>query len=234
MNELSGIVLQNVYFRYKNREAYVIKGITGFIKPGTTLSIIGTTGCGKSTLAMLIAGIYSPTRGQIWIEGQRPDILLGKTLFYVHSNPHIFIGTIQDNITLWDKFPAVDIKKALRICQLDDLDLHMQVGEGRGELSLGQKQRIALARAIIRQPKVLILDEATSGLDSKTEEKIFRHLLNMKHLTLIIISHRLSTIKSSDKVWVMKDGTIVSSGAHQELLHKCDEYIKLFEKQIIT
>lgn len=227
-------MLKNLYFRYKSRGTYIINGITGVIERGKKLSIVGATGCGKSTLAMLIAGIYSPTRGQIWVEGQRPDILLGKSLFYVHSNPHIFIGTVQNNITLWDKFPEADIKEALQICQLNDLDLNMQVGEGRGELSLGQKQRIALARAIIRRPRVLILDEATSGLDSRTEEKVFRRIFDMKDLTLIVISHRLSTIKSSDKVWVMKDGAIICSGSHQELTRECGEYNKLFERQIIT
>lgn len=227
------IVLQEVWFKHKRRDTYVLKGISGIIEYGKRISIVGPTGIGKSTLAMLLAGIYEPTRGSISIGGTRPSLLSGNHVFYVPSNPHIFIGFIKENITLWGEFAEESVMEVAQLCKLDDVDMSIQVGEGRGELSLGQKQRIALARALLRQPKVLILDEATSGIDSRTEEEIFSGLFGLG-ITLIMISHRLSTIRSSDDTWVLKDGIIICKGLHDELLKRCEEYVNLFKRQIIV
>ena len=241
--ELKGdIKFEHVSFSYKE-DLEVIHDLNIAIKAGTSLAIVGETGSGKSTTVNLLCRFYEPTKGKILIDGvdykSRSVGWLRSNIGYVQQTPFIFKGTIKDNIR-YGKHDATDeeIIKACKIVDIDEFIMSLKNGydtyleDGGNELSQGQKQLISFARAIIRNPKILILDEATSSIDTETEHTI-QSAINkiLKGRTSIMIAHRLSTIINCDRILVMKDGKVIEDGNHKELMELKGYYYTLYMNQ---
>lgn len=244
--ELIGdIEFKNVSFSYIEGEK-VLKDFSLKIKAGTSVALVGATGSGKSTIINLISRFYEPTSGEILIDNknykERSIGWLHENLGYVLQTPHLFNGTIKENIK-YGKLDATDeevIKAAKTVCAdefINELDMKYDtnVGEGGSKLSLGQRQLISFARALICNPKILILDEATSSIDTKTEYTI-QSVINelLKGRTSFIVAHRLSTIINADLILVIKDGEVIEKGNHKELLKLKGEYFNLYKNQFIN
>ena len=209
------------------------------------VALVGTTGAGKSTIINLLCRFYEPTSGEIYIDNknykERSINHLHENIGYVLQTPHLFNGTIKENIAYGKLDASMDeIIDAAKKAQAHDFITSLKdgydtlVGEGGSKLSLGQRQLISFARAIIKNPKILILDEATSSIDTETE-KLIQGVMNnfMKGRTTFIVAHRLSTIIDADKILVIKDGEIKESGTHKELLIQEGIYYNLYKKQFI-
>lgn len=222
------IELKDVSLSYGN--STVLNGISGEIPEGGKLGIVGASGVGKTTLALIIAGILKPTGGEVSVGECPPSALLGDSLIYVPSHPYLFTGTLRENLTLGREIPDERLRNLLDMVELSDFDLDHVIEEGGKNLSLGQRQRIGLARALARNPRILILDEATSGMDSEREARILKRLMEAD-MTLIIISHRLSTVRGMGEIWVLDRGHVVCRGRHDELLENCQRYRELFREQ---
>ena len=241
--EIKGDVeFKNVTFRYNNGEE-VLKNFNLNIKAGSSVALVGHTGSGKSTLVNLICRFYEPTAGEILIDGKnykdRSITWLHSNLGYVLQTPQLFTGTILENVRYGNLNASdEDCIKALKMVAADefieklDEKYNTNVGEGGGKLSLGEKQLISFARAIVSDPKILILDEATSSIDTETEGKIQNAIdVSMKGRTTFMIAHRLSTVVNADLILVMRDGEVVESGNHKELLNKKGFYFELYRTQ---
>ncbi len=213
------------------------------IEKGTSCAIVGETGSGKSTTVNLLCRFYEPTKGKVLIDGkdykERSVSWLRSNIGFVQQTPFIFKGTVKDNIK-YGKLDATD-EDVIRVCkelEIHDFIMSLKNGydtylkDGGNELSQGQKQLISFARAIIRDPKILILDEATSSIDTETEHDI-QHSINkmLKNRTSLIIAHRLSTIVDCDRILVMKDGIVVEDGNHKSLMEKNGYYHLLYTNQ---
>ena len=243
--ELYGDVeFDNVSFAYKKGQK-VLDNFNLKIKKGQSVALVGETGAGKSTIINLLSRFYEPTSGIIKIDGkdykERSIAWLHSHLGYVLQSPHLFSGTIKENIR-YGRLDASDeeVYEAARIANAEEFIMRMpngydsQVGEGGNRLSLGQKQLISFARAIIANPKIMILDEATSSIDTQTEYAIQKAIKNiLKGRTSFIVAHRLSTIINSDLILVIKNGKIYEQGTHQELMDKKGYYYKLYTNQFI-
>lgn len=241
--ELKGdITFDNVTFKYSKGET-VLKNFQLDVKEGESIALVGHTGAGKSTIVNLICRFYEPTEGRILIDGkdykERSLGWLHDNLGYVLQSPHLFSGTIIDNIrygnqdatdeAIYEAAKLVDADKFIK--EFDDGYL-TEVGEGGSRLSVGQKQLISFARALIANPRILILDEATSSVDTVTEKSIQRAIdIVLKGRTSFVIAHRLSTITSSDRILVLEDGKILESGNHTELIKEKGHYYKLYTNQ---
>ncbi len=236
------IEFRHVTFRYKQGET-VLKAFNLNVKAGTSVALVGHTGAGKSTIVNLVCRFYEPSEGHILIDGvdykKRSIHWLHDQLGYVLQNPHLFSGTIADNIR-YGRLDASDedVKKAAKLVGADAFiktfkeGYDTEVSEGGSRLSVGEKQLISFARALIADPKILILDEATASVDTTTELKIQKAIQTiMKGRTTFIIAHRLSTIVSSDKILVLKGGEIIESGTHEKLLENRSHYYKLYTNQ---
>lgn len=234
----------NVAFAYPGADENVLENISFEAKPGQTTAIIGSTGCGKSTLVQLLPRFYDVTEGSITIDGQ--DIR-GLTMESVRQNigfvPQkgiLFSGTIASNI----RFGAPDasdedVKLAAKIAQASDFIEEKEhgydsaVAQGGGNVSGGQKQRLAIARAIARKPKILIFDDSFSALDFKTDVAVRKALgEHVNDSTVFIVAQRVSTILSADQILVLDEGTIVGNGTHKELMQTCEEYRQIAESQL--
>ena len=224
------INLRNVEFFYSSEEPFRLQIPELIIESGETVAIVGKSGSGKSTLIDLILGMNSPTNGEISISGMNPNKAITTwpgAISFVPQRYQLFNGTLRDNLCLgFDKGQVDDdsVYEALAKAQLLDLipELPLGLDEPLGEngltLSGGQRQRICIARALLTKPEVLVLDEATSSLDNETEFEIMQVLNQLKGtLTLIIVAHRLSTIKNCNKILFMRNGKIESSGTFDEL-----------------
>lgn len=238
------IEFRNVSFKY-NRGQQVLTDFNLNIKKGESVAFVGHTGSGKSTIVNLICRFYEPTKGQILIDNedykQRSISWLHSNIGYVLQSPQLFKGTIKDNIR-YGKLDATmdEIIKASKIANCYDFIMELDdkfdfdVGEGGNRLSIGQKQLISFARAIVRDPQILVLDEATSSVDTETEYLIQDALKNViKGRTSLVVAHRLSTIINSDKIIVLKDGKILEIGNHQALLNKKGYYYELYKTQFV-
>lgn len=226
----------NVFFHYDDDERLVVKGLNLHIKPGETIAFVGESGSGKTTIINMIIGFFKPVEGEIYIDGQNiTDIDIHsyrKHLAVVPQNTILFSGSIRDNITYGQPdIPEKAIKAAVKAANLESVieklphGLDTSVGEYGDKLSGGQKQRVSIARAIIRNPDVIIFDEATSALDSVSEAEIQNAINNLtKDRTTFIVAHRLSTIKSADRIAVMRDGICVEFGTYEELMEKKGEF----------
>jgi len=214
------------------------------VKAGQMLGIVGKTGAGKSTMANLIARLYDVTEGTITIDGVNVKELsleqLRKSVGIVSQDIYLFIGTIADNIryarpeaTMEDVIRAAKAAAAHEfIMKLPDA-YETRVGAGGQDLSGGEKQRLSIARTILQDPDILILDEATAAIDTETEAKIQNALSQLQRgRTTLAIAHRLSTLRDADTLAVLKDGVIVESGTHRELMEKKGEYHKLYTIQL--
>lgn len=237
------IEFRNVTFKYPDGDEEVLKDFNLKIPAGTNVAIVGETGAGKSTLVNLACRFFEPTKGEILIDGkdykERSQLWLHSSLGYVLQNPHLFSGTIRENIR-YGKLEASDeeVEKAAQIVSADTIveklehGYESEVGENGDRLSTGEKQLISFARAILADPRIFVLDEATSSIDTHTEKLIqdgIEYLL--KGRTSFIIAHRLSTIKKADIILVVKDGKIVEQGTHKSLISKKGYYYMLYTKQ---
>lgn len=242
---IGDVEFEHVNFSYIENET-VLHDFNLKVKAGTSVALVGATGSGKSTIVNLICRFYEPTSGVIKIDGkdykERSIGWLHENLGYVLQTPHLFNGTIKENIK-YGKLDATDeeVKRAAKIVSADefiekfDLKYDTNVGEGGSKLSVGQRQLISFARAIIADPKILILDEATSSIDTKTEYNI-QSVINtlMKGRTTFMVAHRLSTVINADLILVIKDGKILEQGNHKELLKLKGEYYNLYKNQFIN
>lgn len=241
--ELIGDVeFRNVTFKYQIGDN-VLENFNLHIKAGSNVALVGHTGSGKSTIVNLICRFYEPTEGEILIDNvnykKRSIGWLHSNLGYVLQTPQLFTGTILENVR-YGKLDATDEEciEALKIVNADRFILKLQdkyntfVGEDGNRLSLGEKQLISFARAIVANPKILILDEATSSIDSETENLIQEAVQRvLSGRTSFVIAHRLSTIVNADLILVMKDGRVVESGKHKDLLNNKGYYFELYKNQ---
>ncbi|MBU0469727.1 MAG: ABC transporter ATP-binding protein/permease, partial [Candidatus Omnitrophica bacterium] len=236
------VEFRNVSFCYSQGNC-VLKDINFSVKEGENIGIVGPSGAGKTTLMNLLIRFIDPQKGEIYIDGNNlKNLELGfyrRNLAIVLQDDYIFSGTIKDNIC-YGSFNASfeEIRKAAEIAQADEFinglkDGYMtQVGDRGTLLSCGQRQRIAIARAILRKPSILILDEATSSLDAITENKIQEAVRQyMKDKTVLIVAHRFSSIMEADKIIVVDDGKIVEIGGHNYLLKRQGFYSSLYYEQ---
>ena len=236
------IRFDHVSFKYKDGEE-VLRDFSLHVKAGETIALVGPTGAGKSTIVNLICRFYEPTEGSILIDGtdyrQRSQLWLQSHLGYVLQEPHLFSGTIADNIRYASKETPMDrVEQAARLVNAEGFILKLehgydtQVGEGGNRLSTGEKQLISFARAIINNPRIFVLDEATSSVDTETEVMIQQAIeRTLEGRTSFIIAHRLSTIRSADRILVIEDGRIAESGTHHELIAAQGAYYQLYTNQ---
>ncbi len=244
LSEIKGTIeFRNLTFSYKDKA--VLKNINLKIESGQTIAIVGHTGSGKSTLINLIPRLFEASKGMLFIDGYQiqdiPLSLLRQAIGYVPQDTFLFSETITENIAFGVNKPdAKDIHQAAQQAGLlVDIEafpkqFDTMVGERGITLSGGQKQRTAIARALIRQPKILILDDSLSAVDTETEERILGHLQNvMSGRTSIIVSHRISTVKMADVIIVLSDGEIIERGTHESLIMRGGAYAELYEKQLL-
>lgn len=235
------INFNNVSFKYNSEK--VLSDVSFTLKEGEVFGIVGTTGSGKSTVANLIPRFYDVTDGEVIFKGENVKELSQRVLHeeigIVPQKAVLFSGTIADNIR-WGKEDATDeeVIKALQIAQAYDFVSAMKDGinsviyEGGKNLSGGQKQRLTIARALVKKPSIIILDDSLSALDYQTDKKLRSSLKeNLKDSTIIIISQRISSIISADKILVLDDGEAVGIGTHEELLSSCETYKEIYESQ---
>jgi ABC-type multidrug transport system fused ATPase/permease subunit len=239
---LGDIEFKNVWFYYNN-EDYVLKNVSFKVNKGETIAIVGATGSGKTTIINLLNYFYKIQKGYIKLDGIDIDDIntyfLRENISYVPQDVFLFKGTIADNIRLNDKDITDDeIKKACKSVNADKFienfedDYNHEVIEGGATLSTGQRQLISFARALVRNPSILVLDEATANIDTETEELIQKALDEVsKNRTTVIIAHRLSTIKKAGRILVMKKGEIVEEGNHNFLIKKEGAYYDLYNLQ---
>lgn len=237
--QLSGhLELRGVTFGYNIARPPVIENFNLEIKPGQRVAIVGPSGSGKSTLAGLVSGIYQPWSGDILFEGFRrdeiPEQVLQQSISMVNQEMVVFSGPLRDNITFWNSaVPDEAVFAAMRDAQLHDEILLRPKGystyveEGGANFSGGQRQRLEIARALVSNPTLLVLDEATSNLDAKTEQRVDA-ALRRRGVSCLIIAHRLSTVRDSDEIIVLDKGVTVQRGTHSELIEDRDgPYFKL-------
>ena len=237
------IVFEDVSFMYPDGKEYVLEHFNLHIPAGTNVAIVGETGAGKSTLVNLVGRFFEPTAGRILIDGvdyrERSQLWLHSQIGYVLQNPHLFSGTIRENIR-YGRLDASDeeIYRAAKSVSADvvveklEKGYDSDVGESGGRLSTGEKQLISFARAILADPAIFVLDEATSSIDTATEQLIQKATQKLlKGHTSFVIAHRLSTIRNADVILVVKDGKIIEQGTHRELLAKKGYYHDLYYKQ---
>ena len=237
------IEFKDVDFKYPDGDEYVLENFHLKIPFGSNIAIVGETGAGKSTLVNLVCRFFEPTRGQVLIDGrdarERSQLWLHSAIGYVLQTPHLFSGTVRENL-LYGNPNATDeqIDRALELVSAKEVvgrmekGLDSDVGEGGDMLSTGEKQLISFARAILADPRILVLDEATASVDTLTEQKIQSAIETIiKGRTSLVIAHRLSTVKNADLILVVRDGKIIERGRHEELLKAKGHYYSLYTRQ---
>lgn len=233
------VELRNVTFGYDRSLPPVLKDFSLKIPAGAKVAFVGFSGCGKSTIAKLISGLYEPWEGEILLDGipvqQVNRAVLINSLSVVNQDITLFEGTIEDNLKMWDK----SIENFSMVMAAHDAQIHEEIAERPGayqsmmaengkNFSGGQRQRMEIATALAKDPSILIMDEGTSALDPKTEEKVMQHIGNLG-ITLIMIAHRLSTIRDCDCIYVMEKGRILQQGTHEELIQREGLYHELMK-----
>lgn len=237
------IVFEDVSFMYPDGKEYVLEHFNLHILAGMNVAIVGETGAGKSTLVNLVGRFFEPTKGRILIDGvdyrERSQLWLHSQIGYVLQNPHLFSGTVRENIR-YGRLDASDeeVEAAARSVSADEVVMKLKdgydsdVGESGGRLSVGEKQLISFARAILAEPAIFVLDEATSSIDTVSEQLIQEATDKLlRGHTSFVIAHRLSTIRKADLILVVKDGKIIEQGTHKELLSEKGYYHDLYNKQ---
>ena len=242
VTKLSGnIELSNVYFRYNQNMPYVVNGMSLKIRAGEYIAIVGSTGCGKSTLVRLMLGFETPEKGAVYYDGKDLSGLdlrsLRRRIGTVTQDGSLFQGDIYSNIvisapqlTLDDAWAAAELAGIADDIRAMPMGMQTMISEGQGGISGGQKQRLMIARAVAPKPKILIFDEATSALDNRTQKQVSEALDALK-CTRIVIAHRLSTIKNCDRILVLDKGQILEDGTYDELIAKNGFFAELVERQ---
>ncbi len=239
------ITFEDVSFKYPDGDEYVLEHFNLHVPQGTNVAIVGETGAGKSTLVNLVCRFFEPTSGRVLIDGrdarERSQLWLHSNIGYVLQTPHLFSGTVLENLrygnpnaTMEQIEAAIKSVSAEGVIERMDKGYDSDVGEGGDLLSTGEKQLISFARAILADPRIFVLDEATSSIDTVTEKKIqdaIEHL--MKGRTSFVIAHRLSTIRQADVILVVSDGKIVEQGNHAELIAQKGHYYHLYTRQFM-
>ncbi len=241
--EIKGQVeFRNVGFKYKNGQE-VLRDFNLKVRPGESIALVGETGSGKSTIVNLLCRFYEPTSGQILIDGrdyrELPQNWIQENLGYMLQSPHLFSATIGENIAYGrlgasqeEILAASQLVNAHGFIEKMPQAYNSPVGEGGNLLSTGEKQLVAFARAVIRNPRIFVLDEASSSIDTETEALIQSALARvLKDRTSFIIAHRLSTVKNADRILVISKGTIIESGSHRELIEEKGHYYNLYTNQ---
>lgn len=246
IEDLEEIRFENVIFRHKTARYNAVNGISFQVKKGRTIAFVGPSGAGKSTLMKLLTGLYRPGRGEIYFNGKPSSLIrfnpLRRQIGIVTQDPQLFSGTIRENLlfvmpeaTDEQLIDALHKASCDKILSRSPLGPDAAIGEGGMMLSGGEKQRISIARALVRHPHLLIFDEATSALDSLTEEEITNTIMEISFggdQITILIAHRLSTILHADTIYVMEAGRIVESGSHQGLIEQQGLYYAMWRQQI--
>lgn len=243
---LQSIEFDKVDFAYGGAEAASLHKVTLAIKSGTTVALVGPSGAGKSTLVKLILGLYRPTGGKMLINGVFFEELdrdsFRKRIGYVSQETQLFAGTVRENLlfvnaqaTDADCLDALSLASATAIIERGGKGLDTRIGEGGIKISGGERQRLAIARALLRKPELIVFDEATSSLDSITEHAITETIRDISksrpNLTSVIIAHRLSTVAHADQIYVFEKGEVVEQGNHEALLKKKGLYAALWREQ---
>jgi len=246
MGEINSLQFSNISFKHQTASSHAVKNISFTANSGETIAFVGPSGSGKTTLVKMLVGLYTPKEGSIFynnINALDIDLTeLRQQLGFVTQDAQLFSGTIKDNL-LFVKPDATDeeinsvlIKAACsNLLKRAQNGLDTTIGEGGIKVSGGEKQRLSIARALLRKPNLLIFDEATSALDSITEEEItstIRDISSKKDQITVLIAHRLSTIMHADKIFVLEQGSIIESGKHQDLLNEKGLYYAMWRQQI--
>ncbi len=231
------IEFRNLSFGYNRLEPPLIENLSLIVKPGQRIALVGGSGSGKSTIAKLVTGLYTPWEGEILLDGvPRTKIyrsILANSICMVEQDIFLFAGTIRENLTLWDStVPEIDLVRAGQDAVIHEFILNMPGGydailnEGGMNISGGQRQRLEIARALVRNPALLVLDEATSALDAETELMIDRNL-RRRGCSCIVVAHRLSTIRDCDEIIVLEEGKVIQRGTHEQLSQQGGAYGRL-------
>ncbi|MGW7001533.1 NHLP family bacteriocin export ABC transporter peptidase/permease/ATPase subunit [Streptomyces sp. NPDC054933] len=235
---LSGhVTLENITFGYSPLDKPLLTDFSLSVGPGQQVALVGGSGSGKSTVSRLISGLYQPWQGEISIDGQRlADIsrsALSASVSFVDQDVFLFEGTVRDNVALWDpSIPDEAVIAALKDAAVHDAvarrpgGIHSRVEQDGRNFSGGQRQRLEIARALVRQPSILVLDEVTSALDAETEQVIIDNL-RRRGCACVVIAHRLSTVRDSDEIVVLDHGTVVERGRHEDLVAAGGPYAEL-------
>ena len=244
LNHIEGnFEFKNVKFGYE-KDRLVLKNLSFKIKANETVAFVGKSGGGKSTIFSLIDKLYTADEGEILIDGVNINELdkdsIRDNISIITQSPYIFNFTIKENLKITKQNATnEEIEEACKVAQLHDFIMTLpkkydtKVGEGGLTLSGGQRQRLAIARALLKQTEIILFDEATSALDNETQKSIQIAINNMKGVyTILIIAHRLSTVKDCDKIYVLEDGKVVGEGTHSELLKNNKYYKKLYKKEM--
>jgi ATP-binding cassette subfamily B protein len=247
IERISSVDFNNVTFKYQSSTDAALENVTIAIKPGETVAFAGPSGSGKTTIIKLIVGLYPVSSGSVSINGtdikQIDAAKYRSRIGFVSQDTQLFAGTIRENL-LFVKPDATDEEatealrsaSALPIIERGGLGLETKIGEGGLKLSGGEKQRLSIARALLRNPDLIIFDEATSALDSLTEEEITHTIKDIKkerpNLITVLVAHRLSTIVHADTIFVLEKGKIAESGSHSQLLEEHGLYAALWRQQI--
>jgi ATP-binding cassette subfamily B protein len=246
VEQLHSLRFENVVFRHRTAKYNAIDGISFTVSRGQTIAFVGPSGSGKSTLVKLLVGLYVPVSGVIYFNDTNSSRVrynpLRRQIGFVTQDTQLYAGSIKDNLLFVKPSATEDeMNEALRKASATALiakashGLNTILGESGMKLSGGEKQRLSIARALLRQPQLLIFDEATSALDSLTEEEITRTIRDISHnreQMTILIAHRLSTIMHADKIYVLEKGNISETGSHDELLEKRGLYYSMWRQQV--